>query len=161
MSFVINEKTRQEIDHWIAKYPADQRRSAIVPALTLVQEQNEGWLSQEAMTAVADYLQVPAIYVYELATFYDLYELKPIGKHKIAICTNISCQLMGSEEVVAHFKKRLGVGLGETTADGKISLRSAECLADCDNAPMCQVDDKKCYSHLTPESIDKLLEKLG
>lgn len=160
MTFVIADSVKQEIDHWLSKYPEEQRRSAIVPALTLVQEQNQGWLSQEAMTAVADYLQVPAIYVYELATFYDMYELKPMGKHKIAVCTNLSCQLRGSEEIVAHLKKRLGVGLGETTADGQISLRSAECLADCDNAPMCQVDDKKCHGHLTPDSIDKLLEEL-
>ncbi len=161
MTFVIDEAVKQQIDHWLAKYPADQKRSAIVPALTLVQEQNGGWLSDAAMAAVADYLQVPAIFVYELATFYDQYELKPVGKHKISICTNVSCQLRGVQEVVAHFKTRLGIGLGETTADGKITLRSVECLAYCDGAPMCQVDDKKCHRNLTAESIDQLLSELA
>ena len=160
MNFVMTEAVKKEIDHWVSKYPAEQKRSAIVAALMLVQEQNAGWLSEDAMNAVADYLKVPAIYVYELATFYDLFELKPVGKHKISVCTNIACQLMGAEEVLAHFKKRLGIEPGETTADGKITLRSVECLADCDHAPMCQVDDKKCHRRLTSESIDKLLEDL-
>lgn len=160
MSFVIAEKITKEIDRWVSKYPEGKQRSAVVQALTLVQEQNGGWLSEAALNAVADYLNVPPIQVYEVATFYDMYELQPVGQHKIAVCTNLSCQLRGSEEVVAHLKKRLGVGLGETTSDGKFSLREVECMAACDGAPMCQVDDKQCYTHLTPESIDALLEEL-
>lgn len=160
MSFVIAEKIAKKIDHWISKYPEGQQRSAVVEALLLVQEQNGGWLSEDALNAVASYLNLPPIQVYEVATFYDMYELQPVGQHKIAVCTNLSCQLRGSEKIVAHLKKRLGVGLGETTKDGKFSLREVECMAACDGAPMCQVDDKQCYKHLTPESIDALLEEL-
>lgn len=161
MAFVISEKNKKEIDHWVSKYPPDQKRSAVVSALLCVQEQNAGWLSEEAMNAVAEYLELPPIMVYEVATFYDMYELKPIGRHKISICTNLSCQLRGSDEVVAHFKKRLGCGLGETSVDGQFSLREAECLAACEGAPMCQVDDQRYHLNLSPESIDALLAKLG
>jgi len=161
MSFMIAENIKQKIDYWLSKYPADRKRSAIVEALLLVQEQNQGWLSEEAMNAVASYLDLLPIFVYEVATFYDMYELKPIGQHKIAICTNLSCQLRGAEKIVEHFKARLGVGLGETTADGKFSLREVECMAACDGAPMCQVDDRKCYPNLTQERVDELLKELS
>jgi len=151
--------TREEIDKWIAKYPADQKQSAVMAALRIVQDQNSGWLSTQLMDAIAAYLEMPPIAVYEVATFYSMYELEPIGRHKISICTNISCMLCGSEEVVAHFEKRLGIKLGETTADGKITLREVECLGACVGAPMMQIGNDY-IENLTPETIDQLLAGL-
>ena len=119
---LINEESRKEIDQWIAKYPADQRQSAVMAALRIAQDQNGGWLTNDLMDAVAEYLHMPAIAVYEVATFYSMYELKPVGKKKLCVCTNISCQLRGSEEVVTHLENRLGVKLGGTTEDGRYTL---------------------------------------
>lgn len=158
--FEIKPEIKAEIDQWVAKYPPEQKRSAVVSALLLVQEQNHGWLSEAAMQAVADYLELPAIMVYEVATFYDMYELKPIGKHKIGICTNVSCLLRGVEDVVDTLKTELGVGLGETTPDGLITLRETECLGACCHAPVCQVDDKTYHENLTPESMRQLIRDL-
>ncbi|WP_028373246.1 NADH-quinone oxidoreductase subunit NuoE [Legionella lansingensis] len=146
-----------EIDHWIAKYPPDEKQSAVLRALMVVQEEN-GYLTPETMDAVADYLDMPPIAVYEVSTFYNMYEHKPIGRHLINVCTNISCKLRGSSEVVNHLQKRLDVKLGETTSDGKYTLRSVECLGACVNAPMMQVD-KDYHENLTPEKIDQVLEQ--
>ncbi len=151
--------TRAEIDKWVAKYPANQKQSAVMAALRIVQDQNDGWLSTQLMDAIAAYLEMPPIAVYEVATFYSMYELEPVGRHKISICTNISCMLCGSAEVVAHFEKRLGIKLGETTADGKITLKEVECLGACVGAPMMQVN-KDYIENLTPEAIDQLLAGL-
>jgi NADH-quinone oxidoreductase subunit E len=150
-------EVRREIDGWIAKYPPDQKQSAVMPALTIVQDANGGWLTTELMDAVAAYLEMPAIAVYEVATFYSMYELKPVGRHKICVCTNISCLLRGSEEVVAHLRERLGIGLGETTADGRVTLKEVECLGACADAPVAQVGHAY-HERLTPEKIDTLLE---
>lgn len=160
-AFILSEQTKQHIDHWLTKYPADQRRSAVVAALLAAQAQNHGHLTDDAMNAVADYLKIPHIEAYEVATFYDMFNLKPIGKHKICVCTNISCMLRGADDMVEHFKKRLKIGLNETTADGKFTLREAECMAACCGAPMCQVNDKEYYENLTFEKIDALLKKLS
>ncbi len=159
-TFVISDENRKKIDHWLTKYPPDQKRSAVIAALLYIQEQNGGWLSESAMEAVADYLQLPHIAVYEVATFYDLYELKPIGKHKISVCTNVSCMLRGSDEIVACLKKRLGIGLGETTADRQFSLREVECMAACGGAPMCQINDREYYECLTPEKMLAIIDRL-
>jgi NADH-quinone oxidoreductase subunit E len=158
-SELISAESRAEIDKWIAKYPADQKQSAVMAALRIVQEANGGYLTTELMDAVADYLDMPSISVYEVATFYSMYELKPVGKHKICICTNISCMLCGSDDVVAHFRKRLNIGLGETTADGRITLKEVECLGACVGAPMLQIGEHY-YENLTPESIDQILDGL-
>jgi NADH-quinone oxidoreductase subunit E len=160
MTFELSQETKQHIDHWLTKYPADQRRSAVVASLLAVQKQNGGHLTDEAMNAVADYLQIPHIEAYEVATFYDMYNLKPIGKNKIAVCTNISCMLRGSDEIVDHLEKRLNIKVGETTADGKFTLCEVECMAACAGAPMCQVNDKEYIENLTQNKIDALLEKL-
>ncbi|WP_019215907.1 NADH-quinone oxidoreductase subunit NuoE [Legionella tunisiensis] len=146
-----------EIDHWIAKYPADQRQSAVMRALMVVQEEH-GSLTPELMDAVADYLEMPAIAVYEVASFYTMYELKPTGRHLVNVCTNISCKLCGSAKIVEHLQKKLGIKLGETTADGRYTLRSVECLGACVNAPMMQVD-KDYHENLTTDKIDKVLEQ--
>ncbi|MGC1183011.1 NADH-quinone oxidoreductase subunit NuoE [Legionella sp.] len=150
-------KKMQDLDHWIAKYPEDQKQSAVMSALRIVQEEHNH-LTTELMDAVADYLDMPSIAVYEVASFYTMYELKPVGKHLVNVCTNISCLLRDSAGVVEHLQKKLGIKLGETTDDGRFTLRSVECLGACVNAPMMQVD-KDYHENLTPESIDKVLEQ--
>ena len=148
---------RQQIDVWVAKYPAGQSQSAVIPALHILQAENNGSLSEPIMDALAEYLAMPVINVYEVSTFYTMFDLKPVGQHKINVCTNISCMLNGSEDVVTHLEKQLGVKLGETTADGKFTLREVECLGACVGAPMMQVD--KCYhEHLTTDKIDHILD---
>ena len=128
-------------------------------ALRIVQDANNGHLTEQLMDAVADYLDMPKVSVYEVATFYSMYELSPVGKHKICVCTNISCMLCGSDEVVAHLHKRLGIGLGETTAVGRFTLKEVECLGACVDAPMFQIG-RDCHEKLTPEKIDAILDQL-
>jgi NADH-quinone oxidoreductase subunit E len=150
---------RQHIDRWIAKYPEGWRQSAVMEALRLVQEENGGWLTEELMNDVAAYLDMPPIAVYEVATFYSMYERKPVGKHKLCLCTNISCMINGSDKVVGHLEQKLGIKLGETTEDGKYSLKEVECLGACGGAPAMQID-KQYYENLSPEQIDKILDEL-
>ncbi|WP_100622721.1 NADH-quinone oxidoreductase subunit NuoE [Candidatus Coxiella mudrowiae] len=159
-SIVISDEVAKEIDRWLVKYPSDQKRSAIIPALLFVQKQNGGWLSEAAINAAADYLELSRVWAYEVATFYDMYNLKPIGKHKIGICQNVSCFLRGSDEIVAGVKKRLGIDFNETTPDGLFTLKSVECMAACGGAPMCQIDDHKSYENLTPEKMLAIIDKL-
>jgi NADH-quinone oxidoreductase subunit E len=156
---VLSEHTRAEIDKWMKRYPPEQKRSAVLEALRLAQEQNKGFLTEPLMDAVADYLGLARISVYEVATFYSMYHLEPVGRHVINVCTNISCMLSGADGVMDHFKKRLNISVGETTADGKFTLKEEECLAACVNAPMCQIG-KKYYENLTPEKIDTILNEL-
>src|SRR5262245_56113518 len=137
-TFEISKENKAAIDQWLKKYPAEQKRSAVIPSLLLIQEQNGGWLSVPAMDALASYLAISPVEVYEVATFYDLYEREPVGKHRISLCTNIACMLRGAEKIAEYLTERLGVGLNETTADGQFTLRSSECLAACGGAPMCQ-----------------------
>jgi NADH-quinone oxidoreductase subunit E len=147
------------IDRWVAKYPADRKSSAVMGALRVVQEHNGGWLTQPLMDEVAAYLDMEPISVYEVATFYSMYELKPVGKHKICVCTNVSCMLCGSDGIVAHLRKKLGIGFGETTSDGRFTLKEVECLAACGNAPMMQIGHTY-YEDLTPEKVDQILAAL-
>lgn len=151
--------SRADIDHWVAKYPAEQKQSAVMAALRIAQEQNGGWLTDDLIQAVAAYLQMDAIAAYEVASFYSMYELKPVGKHKICVCTNISCMLCGSDKVVNHLQQRLGIKMGETSADGRFTLKEVECLGACVNAPMFELN-KNYYENLTPESIDAILDGL-
>ena len=153
----MSEKSMDDINHWIAKYPADQKQSAVMSALRIVQEEH-GYLTTALMDAVADYLNMAPIAVYEVASFYTMYEHKPVGKHLVNVCTNISCLLRDSDGVVDHLQKKLGIKLGETTDDGRFTLRSVECLGACVNAPMMQVD-KDYHENLTAESIDAVLEQ--
>ena len=151
---------RAEIDKWLAKYPPDRKRSAVLAALREVQHENGGYLTNELLDAVADYLELPAIAVYEVASFYSMFELKPVGRHSISVCTNVSCMLRGSDPIVEHIQNKLGIKLGESTADGKFYLkREEECLAACASAPMMQVDHVY-YENLTPEKVDKILDSL-
>ena len=157
---LITAQSRAEIDAWIAKYPHDRKASAVMAALRIVQEQNGGWLTNELMDAVAAYLGMPPVAVYEVATFYSMYEHEPVGRHKISVCTNISCMLRGSDRIVDHLERKLGIRLGESTPDGKFYLkREEECLAACCGAPMMQVDHVY-HEHLTPEKVDEILDGL-
>lgn len=157
---LLSQATRAEIDHWIAKYPPEQKQSAVLPALAAAQEQNQGYLTESLLDAVARYLDMPRVAVYEVATFYSMFDLEPVGRHKINICTNISCMLCGADELVAHLEKRLGIKLGETTPDGKFTLKvEEECLAACAGGPMMTVDGHY-YEKLTPEKIDEILDGL-
>ncbi len=156
---LLGAEARAEIDRWVAKYPNDQKRSAVMAALKAVQDQNGGWLTTELMDAVAEYLEMEPIAVYEVATFYSMYELKPVGRHKICICTNVSCLLCGSDDVVAHLENKLGIKLGETTADGRFTLKEVECLGACVGAPMLQIGNDY-YEHLTPAKLDEIIDKL-
>lgn len=146
-----------EINLWIAKYPANERQSAVMSALRIVQEQH-GHLTPELMDAVAEYLEMPAIAVYEVASFYTMYERSPVGKHLVNVCTNISCKLRDSAKIVDYLEQKLQIKLGETTDDGRFTLRAVECLGACVNAPMMQVD-KDYHENLTTESIDSVLEQ--
>jgi NADH-quinone oxidoreductase subunit E len=156
---LLTPESRAEIDTWVAKYPADRKQSAVMAALRIAQDQNGGWLSTDLIDAVAEYLQMETIAVYEVATFYSMYELEPVGRHKIAICTNISCLLRGSDDIVAHLEKRLGIKLGETTADGRFTLKEVECLGACVGAPMCQIG-RQYHELLTPEKLDAIVDQL-
>lgn len=154
---LISAEGMQIIDHWIAKYPSDQKQSAVMSALMTVQEEH-GFLTPELMDTVAAYLGMPAIAVYEVASFYSMYEHKPCGRHVLNVCTNISCKLRGADDIVAHLEKKLGIRLGETTSDGRFTLRSVECLAACVNAPMMQVN-KAYHENLTVDTLDAVLEQ--
>ena len=157
---LLSEHTRQEIDAWVAKFPPGRQRSAVLSALRLAQEQNEGFLTPELLGAVAEYLNLPPVQVYEVASFYSMYELHPCGRHHVSICTNISCLLRGAEDLVAHAEKKLGIKLGESTPDRRVFLkREEECLAACTGAPMMMVDHVF-HEHLTPEKVDRILDDL-
>ena len=156
---LISAQSKAEIDQWIAKYPAERKNSAVMSALRILQEQNNGYLTHELIEAVAEYLDMETIAVYEVATFYSMYDLKPVGKHKICVCTNISCMLCGSDAVMAHLQAKLGIKPGETTADGKFTLKEVECLAACVHAPAMQIGTEY-YESLTVEKIDSILASL-
>ena len=143
----------------VAKYPADQAQSAVMACLTIVQEEL-GFVSAESEKVVADYLGIPAIAALEVATFYNMYELEPMGKYKITVCTNISCMLRDSDCIVERLNQRLGIGFNETTADGKFTLKEGECMGACGGAPLFHVNNSKMYEFLTPEKVDQILEEL-
>ena len=157
---VLSAHVRSEIDKWIAKFPPERKRSAVIGALREVQHANNGYLTPELMDAVAAYLGLPAIAVYEVASFYSMFETEPVGRHSVSVCTNISCMLCGADEIVNHIEKKLGIKTGESTSDGRIFLkREEECLAACVRAPMMQIDHVY-YEHLTPAKVDQILDSL-
>lgn len=155
---MLSVESLKKIDREIAKYPPDFKSSAVLSALHIAQAE-KGWLSVPTMDFVAEYLGMRPIQVYEVATFYSMYDLKPVGRHKISVCTNISCMLCGSDEIVAHLKRKLGIGFGETTADGRFTLKEVECLAACGGAPMFQIGETY-YETLTPQKVDEILAAL-
>jgi NADH-quinone oxidoreductase subunit E len=156
----LSEHTRKEIDHWVARFPAGRQRSAVLSALRAAQEQNHGYLTTALMDAVAAHLKLPPIQVYEVATFYSMFETHPCGRHHVSICTNISCMLRGAEDLVAHVERRLGIKQGESTADGRIFLKQEEeCLAACTGGPMMMVDHVY-HENLTTADVDRILDEL-
>ena len=157
---VLSEHVKEEIEHWKARFPEDRQRSAVIGALHAVQHENEGYLTAELMNAVAEYLDLPTIHVYEVATFYSMFQTKPVGRHNVAICTNVSCMLRGADDIVEHVENKLGIKLGESTEDGRIYLkREEECLAACCGAPMMMVNHKY-HENLTTEQVDEILDGL-
>jgi NADH-quinone oxidoreductase subunit E len=157
---LLTEHTRHEIDEWIARFPAGRQRSATLSALRFAQEQNNGFLTPEIMDAVAEYLRLPSIQVYEVATFYSMFETHPCGRHHVSVCTNISCWLNGAEGILAHCERKLGIKVGESTPDQRIFLKQEEeCLAACTGAPMMMVDHVF-HEHLTPAKVDEILDGL-
>jgi NADH-quinone oxidoreductase subunit E len=157
---VLSGHTREEIDHWVAKFPPGRQRSAVLSALRAAQEENHGFLTQPLMDAIAAYLQLPPIQVYEVASFYSMFETHPCGRHHVSVCTNISCMLRGGEDIEAYVERKLGIRAGQSTPDGRIFLkREEECLAACTGAPMMMVDHVY-HEHLTPETVDQILDAL-
>ena len=156
---VLSVDVQKDIDHWLAKFPASQKRSALLPALRVTQEANGGWLTEALVEAVAAYLSVPAIAAFEVATFYHMYNLKPVGRHEINVYASISCKLCGGKDLLSHLENKLQIKVGQTTVDGKFTLREVGCLAACVNAPMLQID-RDYHENLTPEKIDVILDSL-
>ena len=156
---VLSPEALAKIDQAIAKYPADQRQSAVMAALTVAQDE-KGWLSTETMDFVARYLDMPAIAVYEVASFYTMYDLTPVGKHKLTICTNLPCALQGANEAAAYLKQKLGIGFNETTGDGMFTLKEGECFGACGDAPVMLMNNKRMLCAMSPGRIDELLKEL-
>jgi NADH-quinone oxidoreductase subunit E len=157
---MLSDQVQQKITRELGKYPADQKQSAVMAALRFVQDE-KGWISNDDMADVATYLGMQQMAVYEVATFYHMYNLKPMGKHTITVCTNLSCTLCGAGDTVAYLGKKLGIGLGEVTADGKFGLREGECMGACIDAPLFNIDNKKMCGRLTPAKIDQILLDLA
>lgn len=159
-SQALSAHIREEIDRWVAKFPEDRKRSAVIGALHAAQHENEGYLTVELMNGVAEYLELPTIHVYEVATFYSMFQTKPVGRHSVAICTNVSCMLRGADNIVSHVEKKLGIKLGESSSDGRVFLKKEEeCLAACCGAPMMMVDHKY-HENLTIAQVDEILDGL-
>jgi NADH-quinone oxidoreductase subunit E len=156
---MLSAESKSRIDRELAKYPADQRQSACMSALAIAQDEH-GWLSNEVMEAVAQYIGMPPVAVYEVATFYNMYNLKPTGRHKITVCTNLPCALSGGDECANHLKSKLGVDFRETTADGRFTLMEGECMGACGDAPVLLVNNKRMCSFMSDEKVDRLIEEL-
>ncbi|BCT67537.1 NADH-quinone oxidoreductase subunit NuoE [Nitrosospira sp. NRS527] len=157
---MLSAESIKKIDHELTKYPPDQKQSAVMSALAIAQDE-KGWLATETMDFVARYLGMPPIAVYEVATFYNMYNLQPLGKCKITICTNLPCALSGANEAVAHIQKKLGIGFNETSIDGKFTLKEGECMGACGDAPVLLVNNKRMCSFMSDDMIDQLLEELS
>ena len=156
---MLTPESFKKIDREIAKYPADQKQSAVMAALAIAQEEL-GWLSSEAIECVANYLEMPPMEVYEVASFYNMYDLKPVGKYKLTVCTNLPCMLSGGVDAAEYLKQKLGVGFNETTADGKFTLKEGECMGACGDAPVMIVNNRRMCNCMQPGEIDKLLAEL-
>lgn len=156
---LFTQTLREQMDTWVAKYPAGQAQSAVIPCLHILQKANDGWLTTAIMDALAEYLSMPAISVYEVATFYTMFELEPVGKHKISVCTNISCMLCGSEKIMNHIQQKLNIKPGQTTEDGLFTLKEVECLGACVGAPMMLLD-RDYHEFLNEDKVDDILDEL-
>jgi NADH-quinone oxidoreductase subunit E len=160
MSYQLSTHAREEIEQWKSRFPADRQRSAVISALHTVQHENNGFVTAQQMNAIAEYLELPAIQVYEVATFYSMFQTKEVGRNEVAICTNVACMLRGADDLVDHIENKLGAKLGESTDDGKVFLkREEECIAACCGAPAMMVNHKY-YENLTVEMVDEILDGL-
>ena len=157
---MLSADSLKKIDREIAKYPSDRKQSAVMSALAIAQDE-KGWLANETINFVAEYLDMPSIAVYEVATFYNMYDLEPVGKYKITVCTNLPCALSGSNESAAYIKKKLGIEFNQTTTDGKFTLKEGECFGACGDAPVLLVNNERMCSFMSNEMIDKLLKDLS
>ncbi len=156
---VLSLDSLAKIDKAVAKYPPEEKQSAVMAALTIAQDE-KGWLSNETMDFVAHYLDMPPVAVYEVASFYTMYDMKPIGRHKLTICTNLPCALSGANDAAVYLKQKLGIGFGETTADGRFTLKEGECLGACGEAPVLLRNNKQMLCGMTPGKLDVLIEEL-
>ena len=156
---MLSEEAIKKIDYELTKYPDDKRQAAVMSALRIAQSDN-GWLSPECISDIAGYLGIPKIAALEVATFYNMYDLEPVGKHKITVCTNISCMLRDSDAIVDHLQEKLGIGFNEVTEDGKFCLKEGECMGACGGAPLMSVNNTKMHEFLTPEKVDAILKEL-
>jgi NADH-quinone oxidoreductase subunit E len=157
---ILSSDAVRRIDREVAKYPTDQKQSAVMSALAIAQDEH-GWLSAEVMDAVAHHLGMPTVAVYEVASFYSMYNLKPTGRFKLTICTNLPCALQGAAVAAKHLKERLGIGFGETTGDGRFTLKEGECMGACGDAPVVLVNNKRMASFMNPAELDALLDELA
>lgn len=157
---MLSAESVEKIEYELSKYPKDRRQAAVMSALRIVQMEH-GWLSKESISEVAKYLRIPEIAALEVATFYNMYDLDPVGEHKITICTNISCMLRGSDEIVEHLQHKLGVGFNEVTPDGKFCLKEGECMGCCGGAPLLHVNNSEMHEFLTTEKVDALINALN
>jgi NADH-quinone oxidoreductase subunit E len=155
----LSAESQKKIDREVAKYPSEQKQSAVMSALVIAQDE-KGWLSNEVMDYVAHYLGMPPVAVYEVATFYSMYNLKPIGKYKLTICTCLPCGLQGSLAAADHLREKLGIGFNETTPDGKFTLKEGECMGACAMAPVVLVNNKKMHDYMSNEKLDQLIKEL-
>ena len=156
---MLSEAALRRIDREVAKYPPDQKQSAVTAALAIAQDE-KGWLAPETMDFVAQYLGMPPVAVYEVATFYAMYNLAPKGRHKVTLCTNLPCALQGATKAAAHLQERLGIGFGETTPDGAVTLQEGECMGACGDAPVLLVDNKRMCSWMDADKLDALVAEL-
>jgi NADH-quinone oxidoreductase subunit E len=157
---MLSAESIEKIEYELSKYPQDRRQAAVMSALRIVQMER-GWLSKESISEVAKYLRIPEIAALEVATFYNMYDLEPVGEYKITICTNISCMLRGSDEIVEHLQHKLGVGFNEVTPDGKFCLKEGECMGCCGGAPLLHVNNSEMHEFLTTEKVDALINELN
>jgi NADH-quinone oxidoreductase subunit E len=156
---MLSAESLKKIDHEIAKYPEDKKQSAVMSALAIAQDE-KGWLANETMNFVAEYLNMPPIAVYEVATFYNMYNLEPVGQYKITVCTNLPCALSGGNEAANFLKQKLGIGFNQTTSDGKFTLKEGECMGACGDSPVMLINNKRMFSFMSSEKIDEMLENL-
>jgi len=156
---MLSQESLSQIDREVAKYPAGQKQSAVMSALRIAQEEL-GWLSKDTIEYVANYLNMPPIAAYEVATFYNMYDLAPVGRHKVTLCTNLSCQLQGADRIADHLQDKLGIGFNETTSDGRYTLKEGECMGACGHGPLCLHNNHKMHVQLTPDVVDKLLDEM-
>jgi len=159
LSAILSPESIAQIDREVTKYPPEQKQSAVMSALRIAQTEL-GWLSRDTIADVADYLDMPAIAVYEVATFYNMYDLAPVGRNKVTLCTNLPCQLQGADKIAEHMQAKLGIGFNETTPDGRYTLKEGECMGTCGSGPLCLHNNHKMHTHLTTESVDKLLDDM-